>query len=84
MNKLFSLVGEKFVNVEQFKECLAYYALANGFSLWYDRSSKEKVIAKCGHRKEVIKDTSQGKQRAYKKFPSQSYTISTCPLGEIV
>ncbi|PWA87861.1 rac-like GTP-binding protein 5 [Artemisia annua] len=35
-------LGEKFVIVEQFKECLTYYALANGFSLWYDRSSADK------------------------------------------
>ncbi|GKD82760.1 pentatricopeptide repeat-containing protein [Tanacetum coccineum] len=51
-------LGEKFVNVDQFKECLTYYALANGFSLWYATSSTDRVIAKCGHRKEVIKDPS--------------------------
>ncbi|GKA12124.1 multidrug resistance-associated protein 5 [Tanacetum coccineum] len=27
-------VGEKYVSVAQFKECLTYYALANGFFLW--------------------------------------------------
>ncbi|GJZ30287.1 multidrug resistance-associated protein 5 [Tanacetum coccineum] len=27
-------VGEKYTSVAQFKECLTYYALANGFSLW--------------------------------------------------
>ncbi|GJV85779.1 peptide methionine sulfoxide reductase B1, chloroplastic [Tanacetum coccineum] len=26
--------GEKFVDAAQFKECLTYYGLANGFSLW--------------------------------------------------
>nr|GFA19676.1 sterol desaturase-like protein [Tanacetum cinerariifolium] len=35
---------EKIVNVNHFKECLMYYALENGFSLWYDRSSKEKGV----------------------------------------
>ncbi|GKA77741.1 RNA-directed DNA polymerase, eukaryota [Tanacetum coccineum] len=43
-------VGEKHVTVEQFKECLTYYALANGFSLWYERSSRKKMVAKCGQR----------------------------------
>ncbi|GKC50749.1 hypothetical protein Tco_1073494 [Tanacetum coccineum] len=43
-------VGETYVTVEQFKECLTYYALANGFSLWYERSSRKKVVAKCGQR----------------------------------
>ncbi|GJY29567.1 hypothetical protein Tco_0405334, partial [Tanacetum coccineum] len=27
-------VGEKYVSVAQFKECLTYYAMVNGFSLW--------------------------------------------------
>nr|GEU66385.1 pentatricopeptide repeat-containing protein [Tanacetum cinerariifolium] len=53
----------------KFKECLTYYALANGFSLWFDKSASKKVIAKCGKRKEVIKDDDIGKQRAFTKFP---------------
>ncbi|GJX74687.1 pentatricopeptide repeat-containing protein [Tanacetum coccineum] len=76
-------LGEKFVTVEQFKECLTYYALANGFSLWNERSSTDEVIAKCGQRKEVIKDPSKGKQRAYKKFPTkdpnEASSHSICP-----
>nr|GEU38645.1 hypothetical protein [Tanacetum cinerariifolium] len=40
--------------------------LANGFSLWSDKSTSKKVIAKCGKRKEVIKDANIGKQRAFK------------------
>ncbi|GJS81697.1 multidrug resistance-associated protein 5 [Tanacetum coccineum] len=31
-------VGEKYVSVAQFKECLTFYALASGFSLWYERN----------------------------------------------
>ncbi|GJX12565.1 hypothetical protein Tco_0204323, partial [Tanacetum coccineum] len=31
--------GEKFPT-DKFKECLTYYALANGFSLWFERTSK--------------------------------------------
>nr|GFA67430.1 potassium channel, voltage-dependent, EAG/ELK/ERG, ankyrin repeat-containing domain protein [Tanacetum cinerariifolium] len=42
------LAGERFVDVEQLKECTTYYALANGFSLWFYRSLKDKLIAKCG------------------------------------
>nr|GEW09698.1 hypothetical protein [Tanacetum cinerariifolium] len=53
----------------KFKECLTYYALANGFSLWIDKSTSKKVIAKCRKRKEVIKDAHIGKQRAFKKIP---------------
>ncbi|GKB67485.1 hypothetical protein Tco_0928897 [Tanacetum coccineum] len=36
-------VGERFVDAEQLKECMTYYALANGFSPWFYRSSKDKV-----------------------------------------
>ncbi|GJW15284.1 pentatricopeptide repeat-containing protein, partial [Tanacetum coccineum] len=77
--------GEKFVNVDQFKECLTYYALANGFSLWYATSSTDRVIAKCGHRKEVIKDPSKGKQRQYKKFPTRDPTkVDVCLSMEML
>ncbi|GJT07689.1 hypothetical protein Tco_0842151 [Tanacetum coccineum] len=37
-------VGEKYTSVAQFKECLTYYALANGFSLWHERKY-EKIIS---------------------------------------
>ncbi|GJU24501.1 hypothetical protein Tco_1163122 [Tanacetum coccineum] len=43
-------VGEKYKTVEQFKEFLTYYDLANGFSLWYERSCGKKVVAKCAQR----------------------------------
>ncbi|GKD05577.1 multidrug resistance-associated protein 5, partial [Tanacetum coccineum] len=43
-------VGEKYTSVAQFKECLTYYALANGFSMWLERSRKVRVVAKCGQR----------------------------------
>ncbi|GKD37480.1 pentatricopeptide repeat-containing protein, partial [Tanacetum coccineum] len=65
-------IRDKFRNAEKFKECLTYYALANGFSLWFYRSSKDKIIARCGQRKEKLKDPSKGKQRSYKKFPSET------------
>nr|GEU33288.1 hypoxanthine-guanine phosphoribosyltransferase [Tanacetum cinerariifolium] len=31
----------------KFGECLTYYAFANGFSLWFYKSCKNKMIAKC-------------------------------------
>ncbi|GJX13912.1 hypothetical protein Tco_0205670 [Tanacetum coccineum] len=44
-------VGEKYVSVAQFKECLTYYALANGFSLWLNETaqlvSKFQRIRRC-------------------------------------
>ncbi|GKB13076.1 pentatricopeptide repeat-containing protein, partial [Tanacetum coccineum] len=39
-------VGNLFVDIKQLKECLTFYALANGFSLWFYKSSKAKLIEK--------------------------------------
>ncbi|GJR80547.1 multidrug resistance-associated protein 5 [Tanacetum coccineum] len=46
----FIYVGEKYVSVAQFKECLTYYTLETGFSLWYERSGEVRVVAKYGQR----------------------------------
>ncbi|GJR92797.1 ribonuclease H-like domain-containing protein [Tanacetum coccineum] len=48
------------------------------FSLWFVRSTKDKVVAKYGQRKEIIKDPSKGRQRAYKKFPSNNADKTLC------
>nr|GEZ44246.1 pentatricopeptide repeat-containing protein [Tanacetum cinerariifolium] len=63
----------------EFRECLTYYALENGFSLWFYKSYKNKMIAKCGQREEKIKDPSKEKQRSYKKFPSNNAHKTFCP-----
>nr|GFC02528.1 pentatricopeptide repeat-containing protein [Tanacetum cinerariifolium] len=52
--------GKKFVDAAQFKECLTYYGLANGYSIWCYRSSKTQIIARCGQRPERIKDGRKG------------------------
>ncbi|GKC95264.1 retrovirus-related pol polyprotein from transposon TNT 1-94 [Tanacetum coccineum] len=73
-------VGEKYVSVAQFKECLTYYALANGFSLWYERSCEARVVAKCGQRPPRLSDTKKGKQRKRSRYPSASIDVlPTCP-----
>ena len=71
-------VGEKFVDIEQFKECMTYFALANGFFLWFERRSKTKVIAKCRLRLERIKKPELGKQSKFKRYPSEA-DRSVCP-----
>ncbi|GJR27108.1 pentatricopeptide repeat-containing protein [Tanacetum coccineum] len=45
-----------------------------------ERSNKEKIVAKCGQRKEIIKDPSNGKQRAFKKYPSNNAKKTTCDV----
>ncbi|GJZ76590.1 hypothetical protein Tco_0641262 [Tanacetum coccineum] len=58
-----TMVGEKYVSVNLFKECLTYYALANGFSLWYKRCCRNKMVAKCGKRPPKLYGPGTGKQR---------------------
>ena len=72
-------VGKKFVNVGQLKECLTYYGLANGFSLWFERSGTRKVVARCGLRPEKIKDPKKGKLSKYNRYPSSRDEGSECP-----
>ncbi|GKC01667.1 hypothetical protein Tco_0987803, partial [Tanacetum coccineum] len=66
-------VGEKFVDAAQFKECLTYYGLANGYSIWCYRSSKTQIIAlnavRIG-RPERIKDPKKGKLREDLELPT--------------
>ncbi|GJT61828.1 multidrug resistance-associated protein 5 [Tanacetum coccineum] len=56
--------------VSQFKEYLTYYALENGFSLWYERSEEVRVVAKCGQRPPRLSDPEKGKQRKQTKYHS--------------
>ncbi|GJV37446.1 multidrug resistance-associated protein 5 [Tanacetum coccineum] len=73
-------VGEKYVSVAQFKECVTYYALENGLSLWYKRSSEARVVAKCGQRPPRLSDPEKGKQRKQTRYPSDSIDeLPTCP-----
>ncbi|GJV40003.1 hypothetical protein Tco_1418443 [Tanacetum coccineum] len=74
-------VGEKYVDADQLKKCLTYYSLSNGFSLWFYKSSKEQVIARCGLRPEKLKDISKGKQKKGNKYPSAGRDEhSKCPF----
>ncbi|GJY59206.1 hypothetical protein Tco_0459098 [Tanacetum coccineum] len=59
-------VGEKFIVAAQFKECLTYYGLANGYSIWCYRSSKTQIITRCGQRPERIKDPKKRETEDFK------------------
>ncbi|KAJ9538843.1 hypothetical protein OSB04_031576 [Centaurea solstitialis] len=65
------MVGERYESAKQFKECVTYYALANGYSIWFERSSSKKMIAKCGQRPERVKDTKKGKTTKNLRYPPQ-------------
>ncbi|GJW06280.1 multidrug resistance-associated protein 5 [Tanacetum coccineum] len=64
----------------QFKECLTYYALANGFSLWHERSGEVRAVAKCGQRPPRVSNPKKGKQRKQTKYPcASSDDLPKCP-----
>nr|GEV46888.1 retrotransposon protein, putative, unclassified [Tanacetum cinerariifolium] len=78
--KAYGEVGEKYVTVEHFKECLIYYALANGFSLWYEKSSGKKMVAKYGQRPPRLSVPNKGKLRKQSRYPSVSRDeLLACP-----
>nr|GEX04479.1 multidrug resistance-associated protein 5 [Tanacetum cinerariifolium] len=64
-------VGEKYTSVTLFKECLTYYALANGFSLWHERSGEVRVVAKCGQRPPKVSDL----EKDYEKSIGEPYSM---------
>ncbi|KAJ9553440.1 hypothetical protein OSB04_017485 [Centaurea solstitialis] len=64
------LVSERYESPKQLKECITCYALANGFSIWYERSSTTKIIARCGSKPPRISYPSKGKQRKAKRYPT--------------
>ncbi|GJU05552.1 hypothetical protein Tco_1121982 [Tanacetum coccineum] len=75
-----SKVGEKYTTVAQFKECLTYYALENGFSLWHERSGEVNVVAKCGQRPPRVSDPKKVKQRKQTKYTcAGSDDLPKCP-----
>nr|GEW94700.1 pentatricopeptide repeat-containing protein [Tanacetum cinerariifolium] len=71
----------KYVDAAQLKEYLTYYSLANRFSLWFYRSSKETLIARRGMRPEKLKDIEKGKQMKHIKYHSDGRNKgSNCPF----
>ncbi|GJY11521.1 hypothetical protein Tco_0379706 [Tanacetum coccineum] len=75
-----SKVGEKYTSVAQFKDCLTYYALANGFFFWHERSGEIRVVAKCGQRPTRVFDPKKGKQIKQTKYPcASSDDLPKCP-----
>ncbi|GKB10963.1 pentatricopeptide repeat-containing protein, partial [Tanacetum coccineum] len=78
------ITEDPFISVKktcrEFKECVTYYAVANGFSLWYERSCEARVVAKCGQRPPRLSDPEKGKQRKQTRYPSASIDeFTTCP-----
>lgn len=63
-------VGERYEGPQQFKDCMTYYALSNGFSIWYSRSSTTEIIGKCGQRPPKLLNASKGKQRKKNRYPA--------------
>ncbi|GKA81052.1 hypothetical protein Tco_0787744 [Tanacetum coccineum] len=75
---------KKYTSVAQFKECLTYYALANGFFLWHERSGEVRVVAKCEQRPPRVSDPKKGKQRKQTKYPVLVVMTHLNVLGDVM
>ena len=66
---------------KQFKECVTYYALANGYCIWFEVSSNKKMIARCCRRPEKIANLNKGKQRKTHRYPQKKDDVKEedCP-----
>lgn len=54
------------------KEALTNCALTNGYSIWYESSASDMIIAVYGQRPPgKLKDPEKGKQRKQFRFPSE-------------
>ncbi|KAJ9566551.1 hypothetical protein OSB04_002517 [Centaurea solstitialis] len=56
------------VKIDRERSSSTSYALANGFSIWYERSSSTSLITRCGSR--PPRNPTKGKQRKGKRYPS--------------
>ncbi|GKA51904.1 hypothetical protein Tco_0745100 [Tanacetum coccineum] len=72
---------EKFVDAAELKDCLTYYALSNGYLIWFVRCSQDVMIVVCGQRPPTLKEPSIGKQRKqFRKNPK----IKLCDIADLV
>ncbi|GJU23839.1 hypothetical protein Tco_1157181 [Tanacetum coccineum] len=54
------ILGELYADLDQVKDCLTFYSVANGYQLWYEKSDSEKLLVRCGF---------DEKERRKKKLP---------------
>ncbi|GJZ60907.1 hypothetical protein Tco_0617044 [Tanacetum coccineum] len=79
---LLAIVGEKYKIVAQVKKYLTYYALANGFSLWHERSGEERVVAKYGQRLPKMSAPEKGMVKTtFKPLALSRGTLKTKTIG---
>ncbi|GJZ84909.1 cellulose synthase [Tanacetum coccineum] len=54
------ILGELYLDLDQVKDCLTFYFVANGYQLWYEKSDSEKLLVRSGF---------DEKERRKKKLP---------------
>nr|GEV29077.1 multidrug resistance-associated protein 5 [Tanacetum cinerariifolium] len=74
-------LGEKFVDVLELKDCLPTVPFSNGYSIWFERSLVDVLIAVCGQIPPTLKEPSLGKQmKQFRKNPE----IKLCDIADLV
>ncbi|GJY45816.1 hypothetical protein Tco_0434879 [Tanacetum coccineum] len=64
------ILGELYADLDQVKDCLTFYSVANGYQLWYEKSDNEKLLVRCGF---------DEKERRKKKLPRDPNKLC-CPF----
>nr|KAJ0219410.1 hypothetical protein LSAT_V11C300125710 [Lactuca sativa] len=57
-DKMVPVLGMKFSNPMELKLCLTYYAVKNGYDLWYEKTNHQKLLEKCCKHKKNKKNKS--------------------------
>ena len=80
-------LGELYADLDQVKDCLTFYSVANGYQLWYEKSDSEKLLVRCGfdeknrRKKKLPRDPNKPccpfRLRAVKMHDGKSWHIRT-------
>lgn len=54
-NKMKPMVGDMFESPAQLKYCVTNYAVSNGYSIYFEKCDNNRIVARCGKRKEESK-----------------------------
>ncbi|PWA64119.1 hypothetical protein CTI12_AA347230 [Artemisia annua] len=78
-------LGELYADLDQVKDCLTFYSVANGYQLWYEKSDSEKLLVRCGfdeknrRKKKLPRDPNKPCCPFRLRAECQDWTSDICP-----
>ncbi|GKE45527.1 multidrug resistance-associated protein 5, partial [Tanacetum coccineum] len=83
LRKLRVMNEEKFVDAAELKDCLTYYALSNGYLIWFERCSLDVLFAVCGQQRKQFRYPSVCKEDI-KSLKPEHNCVRNFKFGSIV